>query len=559
MSLSSDSTSFMDSQNFVYTMCGVGLVLGLAIFFAAFKLKKRLDGKAKNIRDLLSTSALNNNLITRNDQEAIDADAERRRRAQAAKGGPSKSKNTPVSNSGASSSRNTPASGPISVNLSVNTPPTAADPPAANRGPAATAAANKGASTPESMIQAAVAAAVGAAVRNNNPNSPNAGGRPAAAPAAGPNGRFSGAAVPTGRPQSTQMQNAGPAGSSRPQSMTFTQRPAQPVSNQSGYFPPSAAAPNRPVSMVGSNRASLPPYTSLPQQMQQQRQSQQMQMSPQQQQRASQQKQAPPQQMQMQQMGNYPQPNQMPDYDNHPAGQSQNPNMQWPIGSPQMMAHLANPACPSPSSPTTTMPSNTNSGTSSPGITHIHIHNPTAAAPATVPTPPPTDRDDDDQSVASEVSATPSSRNGKKKIQLKRSANHMRESFVSLPPSGEEQRVTVGEWSAAVNDCDAPFIHQSQSFPNNEKPHFDKCEEYHWKDPGQRWPREDGATADDHPQKLKSIINAQLAAYERGAGWFFWTAKTEGVLYTSHQWDYLWLYRHDQRFMENVPKENQRC
>ncbi|KAJ3165516.1 exo-1,3-beta-glucanase [Geranomyces variabilis] len=128
-----------------------------------------------------------------------------------------------------------------------------------------------------------------------------------------------------------------------------------------------------------------------------------------------------------------------------------------------------------------------------------------------------------------------------------------------LAKTNDISRVTVGEWSAAVNDCDAPFIHQSQSFPNNEKAHFDKCEEYHWKDPGQRWPRDDGATADDHPQKLKSIINAQLAAYERGAGWFFWTAKTEGILYTSHQWDYLWLYRHDQRFMENVPKENKRC
>ncbi|KAJ3097407.1 hypothetical protein HDU97_004886 [Phlyctochytrium planicorne] len=104
------------------------------------------------------------------------------------------------------------------------------------------------------------------------------------------------------------------------------------------------------------------------------------------------------------------------------------------------------------------------------------------------------------------------------------------------------KRLVVGEWSGAVNDCDAPFLVTAwHAFPDRTT-QSTKCDQYHWwtNDSG-GWPNDNGPTNDNHELYLKSFIRNQLDAYNSGAGSFFWTARTERRPYTSHQWDFTWL------------------
>ncbi|KAJ3292919.1 exo-1,3-beta-glucanase, partial [Blyttiomyces sp. JEL0837] len=119
-------------------------------------------------------------------------------------------------------------------------------------------------------------------------------------------------------------------------------------------------------------------------------------------------------------------------------------------------------------------------------------------------------------------------------------------------------RTIVGEWSAAINDCDAPYlVTEWGAYPGYRWPLFKSCSPYHWWDDGKPWPRDDGPFNDDHRDRITQSVNSQMSSFQAGAGWFFWTAKTEGILYTSHQWDFLWLAKNG--FVPNLNNPKSYC
>lgn len=86
----------------------------------------------------------------------------------------------------------------------------------------------------------------------------------------------------------------------------------------------------------------------------------------------------------------------------------------------------------------------------------------------------------------------------------------------------------VGEWSAALTDC-ATWLNgvgrgarYSGDYENC--PYIDSCESY----------LDYGTWSDEYRTNVRKYIEAQLDAYEQGAGWIFWTWKTENAI----EWDF---------------------
>lgn len=86
----------------------------------------------------------------------------------------------------------------------------------------------------------------------------------------------------------------------------------------------------------------------------------------------------------------------------------------------------------------------------------------------------------------------------------------------------------VGEWSAALTDC-ATWLNgvgrgarYSGDFDNT--PYIGSCDNY----------LDYGSWPSDYRKNVRKYIEAQLDAYEQGAGWIFWSWKTENAV----EWDF---------------------